>query len=115
MRRLLSLLAVLVFPLVLSSCDALNSAQQQLNIVNVKFSSPTPASSGPSIGGPTISQATQELLPSPLGGGETVHQVEGEYYLVDTFFVTADNSGNSQAAIRDVFAEANPAISHQRA
>ena len=97
MRRLH--LALLALPLVLGACSITDSISQQLNTLNVKFSSADTASSGPSVGGPSITQATLELAPSYLGGGgESISQVEGEYYLVDTFFVNADNSGNSQAA-----------------
>jgi len=98
MRRLLSLLTILVFPLVLSSCDALNSAQQQLNIVNVKFSSATPASSGPALGGPDVATAIAQYALPVSFGGLTASQILAEYYLTDTFYVQGDNTGNKDTA-----------------
>jgi hypothetical protein len=94
MRRVLSLLSLLVFPLVLGSCDSLNSAQQQLNIVDVNFQSATPGSSGPALGGPSVAQA---ILDYTLGG-ESSTQVLGEYHLTDTFYVQGDNTGNQDTA-----------------
>ncbi|HXP90057.1 MAG TPA: LEA type 2 family protein [Fibrobacteria bacterium] len=78
MRRLLSLLTVLVFPLVLSSCDSLTQA---LNVVNVKFTPATPVYTGPDIS---------------YTGGLIPHL--SDFQLVMTFHVNADNTQNSQRA-----------------
>lgn len=81
MRRLLSLLTVLVFPLVLGSCDSLTQA---LNVVNVKF---TPAD--PVYTGPDITYNPPSILSVP----------QLSYFdLVMTFHVKADNTQNSQPA-----------------
>jgi hypothetical protein len=81
MRRLLSLLSLLVFPLVLDSCDSLSQA---LNVVNVKFTPADPVYTGPDI---------NYNPPSTLSVPHLSY-----FNLVMTFHVNADNSQNSQPA-----------------
>lgn len=92
MRRLLSLL---VLPVVLGACSMdslLSSAKDTLAMASVKFSSADPAYDGPTISGPTTAQAAADYII------HDANYVLGEYNLVLTFHVKADNSGNSHKA-----------------
>lgn len=101
LRRLVPLASICAFATLLGSCNLLDSASQYLNIVNVKFSAEDPASSGPSIGGPSVSGAVKDAGVYALQG-KSPSQIQSlllsKYYLTDTFFVKGDNSGNSDTA-----------------
>ena len=89
MRRLLSLLAL---PLVLGGCSITDSINNTLAAASVKFSSADPAYTGPTISGPSLAQAAIDYAV------HDANYVLGEFNLILTFHVKADNTGNSHKA-----------------
>ncbi len=96
MRRLHLSLVALALPLVLGACSitdsVANSVENTLAVASVKFSSADPAYDGPTISGPSTAQAAIDYY------SHDANYVLGEYNLVLTFHVKADNSGNSHKA-----------------
>lgn len=87
-------LSLLALPLLLGSCSLTDSIDDVLAVANVKFSSADPAYTGPTLSGPDPVTAAAELLFT----SKTKFDVLGEYSLVLTFHVKANNSGNSHKA-----------------
>jgi hypothetical protein len=86
------LLALSVLPLVLGACSITDSINDTIAVASVKFSSDDPAYTGPTISGPSTAQAVIDYALHDAS------YVLGEYNLVLTFHVKADNRGNSHKA-----------------
>jgi len=91
-RSIRTALALVAAPLFLGSCSLLDSLSETANIFSVKFSSGVPAYIGPTISGPSITQAGIDYLI------HDANYVLGEYSLVITFRVVGDNRGNKGTA-----------------
>jgi len=97
-RKLPTAILLAASALLLGGCNVLDSIQETLNVLDVKFSSDDPAYSGPTISGPDVVTAAAQLaLPVSLGG-KTKSQILAEYSMVVTFRVVGDNSGNKGKA-----------------
>jgi len=94
-RSLRAALVLVAVPLLLASCDALT---ETANVLKVKFSSADPGYTGPDIQGPSPAALVLKLALPTYAGGITKDQALGQYSLVFTFHVVADNRGNSGKA-----------------